>query len=100
MKSRWVKITRGDRTCYGQVEDAGPGKYNDQAYVFGSTNARPANKRYNNAGMDVSPALNGCLGFTEPNGQTDKVSWQFVEETDVPKGAWTSIVTTQPLDNS
>ncbi|MET0449561.1 MAG: hypothetical protein ABW004_14195, partial [Aeromicrobium sp.] len=61
MKNRWVKITRNGRTCYGQIQDAGPGKYHNAKYVFGSDDRRPANKRYNHAGMDVSPALNGCL---------------------------------------
>jgi hypothetical protein len=44
--------------------------------------------------MDVSPALNGCLRFTDINGQNDRVDWQFVDAADVPEGPWTRIVTT------
>jgi hypothetical protein len=93
MKNRWVAIKLGGSVCYGQIEDAGPGDYNDAAYVFGSNDARPANQRYGGAGMDVSPALNGCLGFTELNGDTDKVSWWFVDSAAVPPGPWTKIIT-------
>lgn len=91
MKNRWVKLMKGTRTCYGQIADAGPGQYHDATYVFGSGDARPANTRYGGAGMDVSPALNGCLGFASLNGQSDKVDWQFVEAEDVPPGPWLKI---------
>jgi hypothetical protein len=94
MKNRWVRISANGQTCYGQIEDAGPGEYHDAAYVFGTGNTRPANKRYNGAGMDVSPALNGCLHFAELDGQDDVVSWQFVEASEVPPGPWKRIVTT------
>jgi hypothetical protein len=94
MKNRWVRITSHGATCYGQIEDAGPGEYHDAAYVFGAQNARPANGRYNGAGMDVSPALNGCLHFAELDGEDDVVNWQFVEAGDVPAGPWKRIVTT------
>ena len=67
----------------GQIEDAGPGKYDDATYVFGKGDHRPANTEFNGAGMDVSPALNGCLGFSSLNGAQDKVDWQFVDEEDV-----------------
>lgn len=93
MKNRWVKIRKGDKVCYGQIQDAGPGEYQDKAYVFGSDDARPANKKFNNAGMDVSPALNGCLGFSDLNGESDKVDWQFVDQKDVAPGPWLNIVT-------
>ena len=92
LKNRWVRLTKADRVCYGQIEDAGPGQYDDASYVFGT--ARPANHRYGGAGMDVSPALNGCLGFADLNGDTDRIDWQFVESADVPAGPWTKIVTT------
>lgn len=91
MKNHWVKIQKGNRVCYGQIEDAGPGQYHDAAYVFGT--ARPRNRLYNGAGMDVSPALNGCLGFAELNGDTDVVRWRFVNSRSVPPGPWTRIVT-------
>lgn len=98
MKNRWVEITGPNgNTCYGQIEDAGPSHgnlYHDADYVFGSDDARPVQHRYNNAGMDVSPALNGCLGFAELDGDTDHVTWRFVDDVDVPAGPWTQLVTT------
>ncbi len=93
MKNRWVAVRRGGSTCYGQIEDAGPGQYDDARYVFGTDDARPANTRYNGAGMDVSPALNGCLGFSELNGSDDRVDWWFVDDADVPSGPWRILVT-------
>ncbi len=101
MKNRWVKITGPNgATCYGQIEDAGPSSgsaYHDSSYVFGSTNARPLNKQFSGdpsqgAGMDVSPALNGCLGFKDLDGDNDHVSWAFVDAP--PPGPWTTVVTT------
>jgi hypothetical protein len=99
MKNRWVQITDNGRTCYGQIEDAGPGQYHDAGYVFGSNDARPANHRYGGAGMDVSPALNGCLAFTELDGDSDRVNWRFVDAVDVPLGPWKTLITTQRVDN-
>lgn len=99
MKNRWVRITKGDRECYGQIQDAGPSIYDDDAYVFGTDDARPANTRFNGAGMDVSPALNGCLGFSSLNGATDRVNWQFVDDEDVPDGPWLEIVTTRQVQH-
>ena len=97
MKNHWVAITGPNgKTCYGQVEDAGPSHgslYHDAAYVFGTNNAQPVQGQFNNAGMDVSPALNGCLGFKELDGDSDKVSWRFVDSP--PAGPWTKIVTTR-----
>ncbi|MDQ0757132.1 hypothetical protein [Arthrobacter sp. B3I4] len=97
MKNRWVKIRKNGRECYGQIEDAGPGQYQDKEYVFGKDDARPKNKDFNGAGMDVSPALNGCLGFQELNGQDDKVDWQFVDRKDVPDGPWLKLETRTPV---
>jgi hypothetical protein len=94
MKDRWVEIRRGKHVCFGQIEDAGPGQYADVNYVFGRNDARPANTRNNGAGMDVSPAINGCLHFAELNGQTDRVDWRFVDGEDVPLGPWNELVTT------
>lgn len=98
MKNRWVKITANGKTCYGQNEDAGPADdgngnphYDDRVYVFGANDARPINKSYNSAGMDISPALNACLGGTFNEDLT--ISWQWVEAADVPVGPWTTIVT-------
>ncbi len=44
--------------------------------------------------MDVSPALNGCLGFAELNGSGDHVSWSFVDRANVPAGPWLKVQTT------
>ncbi|MET1036993.1 MAG: hypothetical protein ABW075_01885 [Aeromicrobium sp.] len=96
MKNRWVQVRQGDRECFGQIEDAGPGQYHDVAYVFGGDDARPANQRYNGAGMDVSPAMNGCLGLSDLNGEDDRVDWRFVDADDVPPGPWKKVITTTP----
>jgi hypothetical protein len=98
MKNRWVELQKGGATCFGQIEDAGPGDYDDANYVFGANNARPQNGRYGGAGLDVSPALNGCLGFAELNGDGDILSWRFIDSTQVPAGPWTRIVTTTPVE--
>jgi hypothetical protein len=96
LKNHWVKlIGPNGSTCYGQVEDAGPFAYDDTGYVFGATDARPRSKQANNAGLDVSPALNGCLGFKELDGDADRVSWQFVDASQVPAGPWQRVVTTR-----
>ncbi|AUI52898.1 hypothetical protein [Arthrobacter crystallopoietes] len=99
MKNRWVRLRKGDRVCYGQVQDAGPNVYDDAAYVFGNDDPRPANTRFNGAGLDVSPALNGCLKFSQLNGSQDRVDWQFVEAKNVPEGPWKKIVTTSPVQH-
>ena len=92
MQHRWVQLEKDKRTCFGQVEDAGPAVYTDRAYVLGT--ARPANTRFNGAGMDVSPALYGCLGFTAgPDAASDMLNWRFVDASDVPAGPWTRIIT-------
>lgn len=97
LKNRWVQLTRNGVTCYGQIQDAGPGEYHDAAYVFGADDARPANTRYGGAGLDVSPAITGCLGFPDINGISARVDWRFVEASEVPSGPWTRIVTTSPV---
>lgn len=97
LKNRWVQLRLGDRECFGQVEDAGPGEYDDAEYVFGGDDARPANARYGGAGLDVSPAITGCLGFGDLDGVTGRISWRFVEEADVPPGPWLRIVTTSQV---
>jgi hypothetical protein len=97
MKNRWVQLRKGDITCYGQIQDAGPAIYDDAAYVFGTGDARPANTRFNGAGLDASPALNGCLGFSQLDGANDRLDWRFVEQGDVPAGPWTRIITADPV---
>ena len=99
MKNRWVRIIKGHRVCYAQIEDAGPGQYNDAEYVFGTNDERPRNKKFNHAGMDVSPAVNGYLEYAELDGDNDRVSWQFVEFVDVPDGPWKKNITSQPVLN-
>jgi len=49
-----------------------------------ATDAPPRQTEFNNAGVDVSPALNGCLGFTELDSEKDRVSWQFIDDVEVP----------------
>ncbi|MCI4658131.1 hypothetical protein [Cryobacterium zhongshanensis] len=106
LKNRWVRIVGPNgHVCYGQIEDAGPSSgalYHDAGYVFGSTNARPVNLKFSGdssqgAGMDVSPALNGCLGFTDLDGDADHVDWSFTERADVPPGPWLRTVTTSQV---
>jgi hypothetical protein len=101
MKNSWVKITGANgNVCYGQIEDAGPSHdnlYHDSAYVFGANNIQPLQGNFNDTGMDVSPALNGCLGFKELDGSSDKISWQFIDSVNVPDGPWKKIVTTSQV---
>ena len=106
MKNRWVAITGPNgHTCYGQIEDAGPSSgslYHDKGYVFGQNNARPVNKQFSGdptqgAGMDVSPSLNGCLGFADPDGDSDHVSWSWIDRANVPAGPWLNVVTTSQV---
>ena len=97
MKNRWVQLRNGAATCYGQIEDAGPAVYDDAAYVFGTDDRRPANSRFNGAGLDVSPAVNGCLGFRQLDGQHDRVDWRFIDDVDVPDGPWKRVITSRPL---
>ena len=103
MKNRWVRIQGyAGQFCYGQIEDAGPshGKlYHDAAYVFGANDVQPVQGQFNNAGMDVSPALNGCLGFLYLDDDRDTINWQFVDDKDVPPGPWKTIVTTSGVKN-
>ncbi|HET8884223.1 MAG TPA: hypothetical protein VFM68_02010 [Candidatus Saccharimonadales bacterium] len=84
LKNRWIKVTHDSTVAYAQWEDVGPFKLEDADYVFGS--AQPAEPR---AGLDMSPALADYLGI---DGR-ETVSWRFVEESDVPPGEWTKIIT-------
>jgi hypothetical protein len=87
-KNRWIKIMKGGKAAYAQWQDVGPFKEDDKNYVFGS--ASPKSKTNNNAGLDVSPAVNDYLGLSD----VDKVDWQFVDPDAVPAGPWKKIVTT------
>jgi hypothetical protein len=86
-KNKWIKITQGNNSVYAQWEDVGPFEENDFDYVFG--NKTPENKINNNAGLDVSPAVRDYLNL----GDIDKVSWQFVDFSEVPEGPWKEIIT-------
>jgi len=101
LKNRWVKIQhRRDgrtRTCYGQVEDAGPYVYDDARYVFGDDDPRPRSHRAHNAGLDVSPALRDCLGFSGLNNDANRVDWRLVDRAQVPSGPWRIVVTTRQV---
>ncbi len=90
-KNRWVKIVKGEKTAFAQWEDAGHYSEDDHEYVFGT--APPKNPRANKAAIDVSPAVASYLGL---KGE-DKVSWQFVDDQDVPDGPWKETVTTSHI---
>lgn len=88
LKNRWVKITHGEKTCYGQWEDVGPNNENDLEYVFGEA-LTPQNTFGLKAGLDVSPALATCLSLTG----NDVTEWSFIDAAKVPNGPWKEIVT-------
>lgn len=92
LKNRWIKITKNGKSAYAQWEDVGPFEENDAQYVFG--NAEPKNKENNQAGLDVSPAVND---FLDIKGMS-KVDWQFIDANQVPSGPWKDIVTTSQLN--
>ncbi|MFN8559128.1 MAG: hypothetical protein U0531_17915 [Dehalococcoidia bacterium] len=98
LKNRWIKIIKSGRTCYAQWEDSGPYVYDDLAYVFGAGDPRPRSTLANNAGMDVSPAVRDCLGFSGINNADNKVDWQFVDAADVPAGPWKQNLTTSQVN--
>lgn len=83
LKNRWIKISYNGKVAYGQWEDTGPFESDDVGYVFGT--AKPKQE----VGLDVSPAVRDYLGLSGRN----KVSWQFVDEAQVPNGPWKEIVT-------
>jgi len=90
-KNRWIKIIKGSKTAFAQWEDVGPFNIDDYNYVFG--NEQPQNK-FNNAGLDVSPAVKDFLGLTG----LDSVSWQFVDFKDVSDGPWKNIITSSQIE--
>ena len=87
IKNRWVKIIYQNRVCFAQWENAGPSESDDIGYVFGST--APKNTFGQKAGIDISPAVRDCLNAPD----VAKVSWQFVDDRDVPPGPWKQIIT-------
>ncbi len=92
LKNRWIEISKDDKTAYAQWEDSGPFVYNDSAYVFGD--ATPANEQNHHAGLDVSPAVKDYIDLLHG---TNKVSWRFVDYSDVPDGPWKKIITTSQI---
>lgn len=90
-KNRWIKITKGNKTAYAQWQDVGPFGENDYEYVFGE--ALPENEENENAGLDVSPAVKDFLNLSG----MDKVSWQFVNYSEVEDGPWKDIITVSQI---
>jgi hypothetical protein len=90
-KNRWLKITKNGNIAYAQWEDVGPYIMDDSDYVFG--NATPENDKYDEAGIDVSPAVRDYLGLA----LWDEVDWEFVDFEDVPDGPWKKIITTSQV---
>jgi len=81
-KDRWVEIRKGNRIVFAQWEDVGPFQTDHWQYVFG--NERPRPNRNQDAGIDVSSAVQQFLGL---NG-IDAVDWRFVNSP--PPGPWLS----------
>jgi hypothetical protein len=70
--------------------------------VFGTTDARPLNRKYSGDptqgdGMDVSPALNGCLGFNDPDGDNDHVNGSSSTRRRCRPAPWTILVTSSGI---
>jgi hypothetical protein len=84
-KDRWIAIRKGNRTVYAQWEDAGPFRTDHWQYVFG--NERPKPNLNKGAGLDVSPAVRDYLELKE----TDVTDWRFVDFSEVPRGAWSTL---------
>jgi hypothetical protein len=82
-KDRWVLIKNAaGRRCYAQWEDVGPFGNDHPEYVFGNERPGPENR----PGIDVSPAVAQYLEIDRD--RPAPVSWRFVDDTDVPPGAW------------
>ena len=87
-KGRWIRVTNlsNGTVIYAQWLDTGPCRTlncNDPDYAFGSS--PPQNKFGLGAGLDLSPAAMRDLG----EDGSAKVEWEFVDESEVPSGAWT-----------
>jgi hypothetical protein len=98
-KGRWIEVRRGDRTVFAQWVDCGPSDdpdgTRDYGYVFGPSDAVPANQFGLKAGLDLSPSASFLLGFGIEEGG-EKVTWRFVGKNEVPDGPWTRFT---PIDN-
>jgi hypothetical protein len=88
-KNRWIRVIHGRKVAYAQWEDVGPFGEDDVAYVFG--NHRPRSRINRHAGLDVSPAVRDYLGLDD----IDTTAWQFVSAAAVPRGPWSTTVTTR-----
>lgn len=90
VKNRWVQVTGTTGSCYGQVEDTGPGR-SDAGYVLGA--ARPAHT----PAINLSPALARCVGMTDA-AAGGRVDWAFVDRP--PAGPWTAVPTSRQADQN
>ncbi len=81
-QGRWVELRKGNRRCFAQWADCGPFCTTDSDYVFGRAQPRP--NRNQNAGIDVSPAVQQFLDLSG----IDQCSWRFVETREVVSGPW------------
>jgi hypothetical protein len=67
----------------------------DDEYVFGESDAVPVAVPGVKAAIGLSPSAAHVLGFSEADG-TEKITWRFVDEADVPDGPWRDY---PPIDN-
>lgn len=81
-KDRWLAIHYGHKVCYAQWQDVGPYYDDDSAYVF--QHSQPRLNRNGHTGLSISPAVRDFLEIKEGT----KVSWKFIEASDVPLGPW------------
>ncbi len=86
-KNRWIEMILDEKKCYAQWQDVGPVFTNDYEYVFQGEEPRAHSIAM--AGLDVSPAVRDYLSF---KGKC-RLSWRFVDESQVPEGPWKTIVT-------
>lgn len=80
---RWVEIKNAQgRLCFAQWEDVGPMRNDYPEYVFGNERPGPGAA----VGLCVSPAVAQYLGLD--GNEPSTVSWRFVDDENVPPGAW------------
>ena len=91
MKNRWVKLMKDGRTCYGQIAGCRARRVPRLGLRLRQQRCAPGQQALRRRG-------HGCLARTErlpelrrPNGEGDRVDWQFVEEADVPNGPWKKV---------
>ena len=87
-KNRWIEIVSEGKACYAQWQDVGPIFTNDYDYAF--RGEKPKAHSQDMAGLDVSPAIRDFLQLRKGNGRTN---WRFVDDSEVPSGPWTEIIT-------